>query len=44
MIKMERWTKGILFNTENLDKFIQLRDPKSDFIFNFNLDDKMKNL
>ena len=23
---------------------VQLRDPKNDFIFNFNLDDEMKNL
>ena len=25
-------------------KIVQLRDPKNDFIFNFNFEDKMKNL
>ena len=24
--------------------YLQLRDPKNDFIFNFNFDDEMKNL
>ena len=28
----------------SLSQYVQLRDPKNNFIFNFNFDDKMKNL
>ena len=27
-----------------IDNPVQLRDPKNDFIFNFNFDDELKNL
>jgi hypothetical protein len=30
--------------TYGLALVVQLRDPENDFIFNFNFDDKMKNL
>ena len=33
---------GISSNAGEKDN-VQLRDPKNDFIFNFNFDDKMKN-
>ena len=33
-----------LISDNPIQRLIQLRDPKNDFIFNFNFDDKMKNL
>ena len=33
-----------IFDLSSFDLVVQLRDPKNDFIFNFNFDDKMKNL
>ena len=44
---ISRKQKGLIFVGRNYTKTtivfpVQLRDPKNDYIFNFNFDDKMK--